>query len=654
MLKRISTFLGVISIILVYPIHYASASVLGDIVSGIFGIGSILPAAMADVVAFFINSVIGAIAKIFIWLAIALVNWGIDINHTIVSGNSLAHYGWGITLGIANLLIVIAIIVIAFGTMLRKSWGVKSLPRLITIALLINFSYWIAAELITIADNVTKAFLTMANKSMSWDTFATFFTTNIWDPNTWTISGAIGIAGSSFATLVSPMFAIAFTFVAFLSLLAIAATFFIRYIMLTILLMLLPVALATSLFSVKIGKGNAWEQWMGEFIKWLTFGPIMAFFIFLAFAVLNYPPTATPSFSVSMGNYIVIIGILIAGLKISHSMGIAAAGAAYGLAQKGGKWALSKGKQWGTRVATAPLRTEGGKKLTAALQAAPKWTGAPAAGYALNKFGAMGEKLVDEGKFKDLSSDRLAQMVPALSGPDRVAALSKLAKSGDLLKVRNLGSYLSEDNKAQFISYGKEFGDIEKGATIPLAAWLAFSGGDQVRAEEEMKKFYLGLTDKDRAKIPFNSIYGDYDTKNPEKNPFFATSPEELLRFRSLSTRSILANPGQLNKIAPKIKAKNFGNFLGDIMIESGVEVPGPLKTETVLPSGTIMKADANEVAKNMEAAVERLKAKAPRIHKAVSKTLAAYETGIGFHEEKEEEIKEEAAAEKPVDKEKK
>jgi len=655
MLKRISIFLGVISIILIYPIHYASAAWYDFL-----GIGNITKNALTNVFTYFWNFVIGAIAKVLITIAVWFVEWGININHTIVSGDSLAHYGWGITLGIANLLIVIAIVTIAFGTILRKEWGLKSLPRLIIIALLINFSYFIATELITIADNITVAFLDAAKASLTWTSFAEFSATNIKNVD-WSLATALGTAGSAVANLASPLFSIAFTFVAFLSLLAIAVAFFTRYVILTVLLMLLPIALAASLFSVKIGKGNAWQQWTDEFIKWLVFGPIMAFFIFLAFAVLKHPPATTPgfetSFGVGIGNYIVIIGILIAGLKISHSMGIAAAGTAYGLAQKGGKWALSKGKRWGTQLATAPLRKEGGKKLTAALQAAPKWTGAPAVGYALNKFGAMGEKLVDEGKFKAFSPDRLAQAVPSLSGPDRVAALSILAKKGDLTKVRNLGDYLNKDTETLFKSYGKNFGDIEKGAGTSHKAYQAFMAGDMDTFEKETIKFHLGLSDKDRAKLPYNNIYGDYD----KDNPYLGFTNDSLLRFRDATTKAIVPNdPGNINKIYPKLKRKNFDNFLKPVLRSVGVQ-PKQIKTEVEDPNGMVSKIDTKEAAKNKADAIAKLEILAKqagksspmyKVNEALKKTLASHETGIGFWgeeaEEKEEAVVEEKKEEPP------
>ena len=599
---------------------------LSGVFGSIFSIGAIAGSAITDGIVNIINLVIGVIAKVLVLLAVALIKWGIDINHTLVNGNGFAHYGWGITLGLSNLLIVIAVIVIAFGTMLRQSWGLKSLPRLVIVAILINFSYFIATQLLNIADGITIAFLNAANASVNWDTLASFFTTNInIDWTTLSPSAAAGIAAGTFATALSPLLAIAFTLLAFVSLIAVAVTFFVRYIAVTLLLILLPIALTTSLFSIKIGKGNAWEQWTSEFIKWLSFGPIMTFFIFLAFAVVNYPPPATPSFTAQMGSYIVVLGILIAGLTISNSMGITAAGTALAYANKGRDWAKSRAKSFGIRVASAPLRSEGGKKFTASLQTMP---GLKTVGVALNKFGAAGEKLVDDSKFKDLSSDRLAQRVPALSGPDRIAALSKLAKGNDLGKVKNGLDYLTDENKTLFGSYGKGFGDVEKGFGLNIKAAKALKAKDYEALTTELKTFYGSFNKKDFSKLPVNDIYTKYD----KEKPFMGLDEDGFNGLRHSFSQAIIDNPGNINSVAPNLKSKNFGNFITSVSSASGSSA-GPLLSKIDTPSG-VMTTSPEDVSRNRGTFANEK----PELYKAIKKTLNMHETGVGFSEDADEE----------------
>lgn len=734
MMKRISIFLGIVLAVLIYPINYAFAagSVASTIfttalvgifpflapVVGLFGsssasgplagldIGGLIVGAVGTIIAWIFNVVIGFIAQILISLAGGLVNWAITLNSTIMCVNatvanpnpvscvqSLANYGWLQTLGLANLLIVLAIVVAAFGTILRRPWGLHSLTRILIVAVLINFGYLVATWLIGVSNSITSKILDTAYLSMTWSSFTNFFTNTtagIWSTS-WGIPPAITTSPNynAIASIVSPLFAAAFTLIAFLSLIAVAAEFFIRYVMLTILLILLPVALALSLLPIKIGNAsNVWQQWLSEFIKWLTFGPIMAFFIFLAFNALNFTPSVSSGFlmsgAVSIGNYIVVIGILIAGLKIATSMGMSVAGAALGWAKKSGQWAQSKGKQWGTRVATAPLRSEGGKNFTAGLQKT-NFIGTQLLGRGLNTFAAMGEKTLDEDKFKDLSPDRLGQrMLSAKEGStDRMIGLLTLAKGDHLDKDTELNKDITDGNKALFGSFakGKEFGDIEKAAGINTTALAALKQNDSVKADGEIDKFFEGIGPKDASKIKIDDIY------NPKKS-FLGLSPEKNEQYVKLVTRGLLVSPGNINKAAQNMKTKSSEYFTASIfdgampglgimknkkIDEDAVKKIGAAQTEKLsrqhadlvaqketdiqnlqkAGKGEDAMAKRDELAKLiaeqgknleksrnksiMETLQDELAVRRPDVHMAFSKNIKIRQTGINFTADTEE-----------------
>jgi hypothetical protein len=314
---------------------------------------------VVDIFVKIIDSVIGAIVKVFVFLAIVLVKWALDINLTITEPGSLAYFGWGLTLNFANLLFVVAIVAIAFGIMFRRAWAKKSLPRLILIALLINFSFFIAKELIMISDSITKVFLNTGTLNLG--NFADFFTgagnVNI-DTS---IGSALGKGISS--VFFGPIAAIAFGFIAFLTILAIAVAFLVRYVSLTILLILLPLALGMSLLPIKVGKmPNAWQEWQDNFFKWLIFGPAMMFFIYLSFQLLGYKQSAPEGgfiqiFGTELGNYVAIIGILLGGLIVANKMGIAGASTFDGY--------IKKGQAWGEGMAKGGVRSMANRVLTA-------------------------------------------------------------------------------------------------------------------------------------------------------------------------------------------------------------------------------------------------------------------------------------------------
>ncbi|MBI3273821.1 MAG: hypothetical protein HYZ69_01625, partial [Candidatus Colwellbacteria bacterium] len=101
---------------------------------------------------------------------------------------------------------------------------------------------------------------------------------------------------------------------------------------------------------------------------------------------------------------------------------------------------------------------------------------------------------------------------------------------------------------------------------------------------------------------------------------------------------SVISNPGDLNKIAPNIKSKNFDNFFESV-IKSALpnESIPPIRTEIKLGGGGVLKTSFRDVAKNRAYLMDRLKAEREDIYKALSKTLSSRETGLGFTPEVEE-----------------
>lgn len=479
MMKRIGIFAGVVFIALTYPIHHASAEWYDFL-----GINNITENALTNIFTYLINFFIGGIAKILLWIGIEFVKWSIEINHTIAVKSSFASFGWGITLNLANFLIVIGIVVIAFGTMFRREWGMKLLPKLIIIALLINFSYFIAVELITVADKITIAFLDTTNASDQWTKFAEFFAVSA-DGVGWNFAEISGKIGEGIVNLASPLVAIAFTYVAFLSLCALAVAFLIRYVIITILLILLPVALVMSIFPVTVGAMNVWQKWKDEFIKWLLFGPIMAFFIYLAFALLKHPPTTTSGFITvagrDMGNYIALIGILLGGLFMAKKLGVAGTGIVQAgvnfagskfqqLTQKRAIMARSRAEQWekqGEKGKAFRAKLIGGmyKGMTYGTQQAKgallqTWGGKA---EETPKLASISQKIKDEN-WSDLKINKeFARLSKNPDDPDFHDLVAYGLKEG---KVENPRDYLTEDIERGLIRAGKDniYKDIEKAA----------------------------------------------------------------------------------------------------------------------------------------------------------------------------------------------
>jgi len=164
------------------------------------------------------------------------------------------------------------------------------------------------------------------------------------------------------------LFGAVFTFLAALTLLAISIMLLIRYVYLTILLILSPIVWLLWIFPAT---QQHWKKWWSEFLRWTFFAPIMLFFVFLTLAVINqYPEMLLQSakgipannvgnvsverqpFAIDMafiGQLVAILGLLMGGLIAANSMGIAGANIAMNLAKRAGKGvgAWAGRKTWG-------------------------------------------------------------------------------------------------------------------------------------------------------------------------------------------------------------------------------------------------------------------------------------------------------------------
>ena len=101
-------------------------------------------------------------------LAGMLVNLMLDLNLSVLEdSNTLVHVGWQLVRDIANLGFVLVIIIIAFATILRfEQYGVtKLLPKLIAAAIIVNFSFAIAAVFINFTHVLTNFFAERALSS---------------------------------------------------------------------------------------------------------------------------------------------------------------------------------------------------------------------------------------------------------------------------------------------------------------------------------------------------------------------------------------------------------------------------------------------------------------------------------------------------------
>jgi hypothetical protein len=322
--------------------------------------------------------------EILVWIA----QWS-----TFISAPAVG-FGWKIVRDICNMFFVVIMLVIAFATVLRveKYSYEKLLPKLIIMAILINFSKMICGLIIDVSQVVMLTFVnsfkdvagTNLTQMMGLNTITSM---NANDANTdsdvtgWSILGAYVLA-------------IIYIIISLITIITMVLMLAMRIVMMWIYVVLSPMAYLLGAFPD--GQKYA-SKWWTEFSQNVIVGPVLAFFIWLSFAslggvtdqasiggVTSAAPTGSEvtgsnnegseSLTVAgspnhMLNFVISIAMLYGGLQISQSIG----GAAGGMAGKGIS-AINQGKGMITKPIMAGALAAGLYAKGKGIQGA-KWTG---------------------------------------------------------------------------------------------------------------------------------------------------------------------------------------------------------------------------------------------------------------------------------------
>lgn len=373
------------------------------------GWGAAFAAALGAVVipiAYKILYLIGYVAAIVFKFGGYLIDAILYLNTQIIN-SSIVTTGWAITRDFANLGFVLAIIYVAFATMLRvSSFGLKQfLVRLVAMALLINFSLAIAGVFINASDKVSAFFIGKIRGEGGISQFAqvlrgptpvieapsdeeesglvstikffgrtglavsTFGLSEVFSAalDTYKIvsgknaDGKLDLAESALIMVGKVFFLTAFTVMSGIVFFAIGLMMLVRWAWLIMLLILAPFAW----LSYAVPRLDRYfEMWWEKFWKWTLYLPIVLFFLYLAMTSVISPtipnaPTA-PLFSTaqlpgykdtpsgndfgSYGQIVVAIALMVAGLIVGEKMGFAGAKTGLAAANSVQSWAVGKVK----------------------------------------------------------------------------------------------------------------------------------------------------------------------------------------------------------------------------------------------------------------------------------------------------------------------
>lgn len=594
-----------------------------------------------------VNYIIAFIGGLLFTLAGWFVDWALYTNR-IVAQTPVVKVGWGIARDLANLGFVIVILVISFATALRyEKYGMKqTLGKLIVIALLINFSLTIAGVFLDFAGVITDFFVSKA--SLSPDKFASALATafapqRLMEPKE--AEGAlfdVTSFGSDMLNFIGGLFfTVFFTIISVIAMFALGIMLFIRFVFLTILLILMPLAW---LCYVLPATAKYCEKWWDNFTRWVIFAPVTSFFLYLAIMItstggdpnspLAYLTGIVPGLeggvninetlggniknpAATFGQMIAVIGLLIGGLIAANSLSIHGAAA---FAGKGGlltkmgqglsKWAGRTGRAGASRITgSEPIRTAT-EKLSAS-----KFAPARLLGRGINRLGARVEKTTGEYRkqAESMSAERLKNEILNSRGIRRNVLLEEAGKKKkiDEFLIQQMG--LSnpdnlEKSEKQFKAQGLDFKNVTKALGYNPAMLRAKT---QNETNEAAKNFYGEFKPEDFTKGQYGQLF--------RSKPVLGLSQENYDRLQKAVAHGISeTSPGAIYKIMPNLKGEEINRSTLRIKSEIYKMVPEEYKERPL--SERVQWIKDNPESKGGRAFNTINKAKAKRLYGEIRK----------------------------------
>lgn len=297
--------------------------------------------------------------------------------------NDTVTLGWGIVRDFSNLFFIVVIMIIAFATVLQlETYGMKALlPKLIAIALLINFSLAICGFLINFADAFGQTFIDAGGggPALTLAVSTGLGAGNLTSDGTG--SKAQQDLGEKIkadaekgdeSTFLSILLTFALGILSGLIMIFVigAGVFFImiRQISLMYIVILSPIALICLLVPFLNDK---WSEWKSAFLKWVLFYPLYMFFFYIAIKIINSKAISTPGLDGVVKGYTGITSpqamwrmfiasmFLIGAIMVAQKTGVAGASAIGGFGKGALKTITGAGlAQKGLKAAGARVKEE--------------------------------------------------------------------------------------------------------------------------------------------------------------------------------------------------------------------------------------------------------------------------------------------------------
>lgn len=234
-----------------------------------------------------LGNLVGSIVGVFTMILFAIAPYSNFINEPIVIK------GWVMVRDVCNMFFILILLVIAFATILRiESYNIKkTLPKLLIMAVLINFSKTICGLAIDFAQVIMLTFVNGLGQAGAGNLYTAFGIDKLYSMK---VIADVATGGAQntlgFQVTGSLLFALIFMVIFLIIVVVYTIILVIRIIMLWIYIILSPIAFIGSAFPA--GQKYS-QQWVSEFTKYVIIGPVMAFFLWLALS------TATANLNIS-------------------------------------------------------------------------------------------------------------------------------------------------------------------------------------------------------------------------------------------------------------------------------------------------------------------------------------------------------------------
>ena len=412
-------------------------------------------------------TLLGVFAGAFQWLL------GLFIGIIISSVIDIAQYNnfinedtivkaWVIVRDLSNMFFVLILLIIAFATILRvENYSIKKLlPKVLLMAILVNFSRTICGVIIDFAQVIMLTFINAVHMGGGGSIINTLGVDKYITTAKSVDAGQQGI--NFWSAVVGLILSCVFLLIAGTVLITLLTVLVTRMVMIWIYIVLSPLAFVLSAFPQGQKYSN---QWWEEFSKNVVSGPLLAFFLWLAvmasnnIEIRNLQETTTECYGPldimcpgSFLNFIIAIGFLLGGLAITEKMGGAV-----------GKIA-GKGSVWGQRFALSPVK--GAKSL---------------ANFGINK--------LHEKQGIDLNVKRVAQGLKAARETKRQRGYLKgMEKAGQIMdsggRIRGMLAMSGSPKDAW-----EQITRWKKG--VPVGLVKRFKGGKRMRGQVEKAEGYI-------------------------------------------------------------------------------------------------------------------------------------------------------------------